>query len=117
MADLPTLAYLGREICGCVLAVAIDEPARLRDNARELKQWARWGLQIERATAADAIAQMPSGSHPAGPCCCRACPACHRKRITSTRVQRDGPPAVQHTCKCGQSWGHQARHAPPAAPP
>ncbi len=42
-------SYIGREPCGCIsCAIVISENTKKKDIPRELVQWARWGLTIDR---------------------------------------------------------------------
>jgi len=42
------MAYVGRCKCGNVVAAAMDEPAYVKDNAKEVARWIRDGLTVER---------------------------------------------------------------------
>lgn len=43
-------AYLGREACGCVTCVTLDAPTHKREVAKDVAQWLRWGMTVERVT-------------------------------------------------------------------
>lgn len=61
-------AYMGREACGHVVAVMVDNPAHKRDTAREIARWIRDGLTIERGTVAEAREALYLRKHPRGAC-------------------------------------------------
>jgi hypothetical protein len=47
------MAYAGRKRCGCVVAACVDEPNHARDVAREIANWVRAGMTVERMTVED----------------------------------------------------------------
>lgn len=40
--------WVGREICGCVMAAYVDDPARKEDVAKEIGQMVMGGLLVSR---------------------------------------------------------------------
>lgn len=48
------MCYIGRSSCGCVVAVAVDEPKYQKDNAKEIGNWIRNGLTVERMSVVEA---------------------------------------------------------------
>lgn len=47
-----TACYAARKACGCIVAVAVDEPEYARRNAKEVARWIRQGLTVDRVTVA-----------------------------------------------------------------
>lgn len=44
--------YIGKKPCGCILAATADEPKRKNETAKEIAEWIRDGMTIERVTTA-----------------------------------------------------------------
>lgn len=44
------MAYVGKKSCGCIVAFVVDEPEYPRDTAREVAEFIRSGLTVERVT-------------------------------------------------------------------
>ncbi len=44
------MCYIGRKSCGCVVAATVDEPQYREDVAKDIADWLRSGLTIERVT-------------------------------------------------------------------
>ncbi len=53
--DKPEFAYIGRKPCGCVVAMAVDDPDRKHKKwtGKEVGSWIAAGLNIERVRFAD----------------------------------------------------------------
>jgi hypothetical protein len=45
-----SMAYIGKKSCGCIVAACVDNPEHKREIARNLAEWIRDGLTIERVT-------------------------------------------------------------------
>lgn len=43
-------SYVARKACGCMVGATVDDPAHKKDVAREIAEWVREGLTIERVT-------------------------------------------------------------------
>jgi hypothetical protein len=58
--DKPEFAYIGRKPCGCVVAMAVDDPDRKRKKhtGKMVGSWIADGLNIERVRCADARLDM-----------------------------------------------------------
>ena len=41
-------AYMGREQCGCVTCVTVDNPEHKSYVAKDIADWVRLGLSVER---------------------------------------------------------------------
>lgn len=52
--EVRPMAYAGRDTCGCVVAVTVDEPKRREHVAATVAEWIRDGLAIERVTIEEA---------------------------------------------------------------
>ncbi|MCA0455627.1 MAG: hypothetical protein LCI00_16750 [Chloroflexi bacterium] len=52
------MAYIGRKWCGCVVCMIVDRPQYLKDTAKEVSSWIKWGLTVERVTPEEASAQF-----------------------------------------------------------
>lgn len=58
------MAYIGREAdCGCVTCVTIDNPDHKREVAKDVAQWVRWGMTVERVAADEARQMFTSCPH------------------------------------------------------
>jgi hypothetical protein len=49
MAD-EFMSYIGRCKCGEIIAATVDDPRHKKDTIREINDWLRDGLDIERVT-------------------------------------------------------------------
>lgn len=47
-------AYMGRETCGCVTCVTVDNPEYKKYVAKDLSDWIRQGLSVERVPIEEA---------------------------------------------------------------
>lgn len=54
MTEYAVMAYTGRDTCGCVVAVTVDEPKHRDHVAQMVAEWIRDGLIIERVTIEEA---------------------------------------------------------------
>jgi hypothetical protein len=58
-------AYIGRESCGCVTCVTLDDPGHKREVAKDIANWVRWGMSVERVAVEDARSAFTTCSHQA----------------------------------------------------
>lgn len=42
------MAYIGQKPCGCVVAAAVDIPECRKETAKDVAEWIRSGLTVER---------------------------------------------------------------------
>lgn len=47
-ADTP--AYIGRKVCGCVVAATVAEPNRVTEWSKDIREFVRDGLTVEPST-------------------------------------------------------------------
>ena len=62
-----SMSYIGRKVCGCVVAVIVDSDEHRKDTAREIAAWMRDGLTIERVTVANARELVRFCTHDTAP--------------------------------------------------
>jgi hypothetical protein len=62
-----THVYVGRLICGCAVAVVVDEPDRPKDTAKTVHEYMLEGYTIDRMTVEDYRKNVRlSGKHTCG---------------------------------------------------
>ncbi|HSZ58659.1 MAG TPA: hypothetical protein VK797_23525 [Tepidisphaeraceae bacterium] len=69
--DDQTFCYIGRRSCGCICCVTIDDTEHRKETAKDIAEWIRSGLSIERMTVAQAKADPHFFKH---------CPLCERRK-------------------------------------
>ena len=52
MSDI--MCYIGIKKCGCVVAACVDNPEHKKDIAKNISDWVKDGLTIERISVEDA---------------------------------------------------------------
>ena len=48
------MAYIGRKVCGCVVAACIDDKSHPEDTAEDLARFVKSGYAVERVTSEQA---------------------------------------------------------------
>ena len=53
MNEVKTMCYIGVKECGCVVAACVDNPKHKKDIAKNVGDWVKDGLTIERISVED----------------------------------------------------------------
>jgi hypothetical protein len=66
MADATTehMSYIGvKPGCGCVVAAVVDDPRHAAQTRKDVSEFMRWGLTIERVTTEDVRRRFRKCTH------------------------------------------------------
>lgn len=55
-------AYIAKKSCGCIVAATVDDPEHKEDVAKNVSDWIKDGLSIERVTC-ETVRQSKLGCH------------------------------------------------------